>query len=349
MGKLEYLEALKRALGGLAPLTIAKTLAYYEQRFVDGIAAGQSEADIAAGLDDPKKIAMTLRASVHLHAFEQKRNPANLLRMLVSGVGLLIFNLFMVVPAMVYAALLLCVYVAGLTLYVAGIAITASGLSGANELVLDGPLQQLATRDWSGETDRPMQTKVSIGASGIQVYQEPRAGAERYERANNKKDKQKDKQRYVTVEASASTDDGEQGDGKVNVNVGIHVDPKRDDKAGDNGKAGQTGDEAGNDAGHRADAEQDQSQDRDADDDGDADAARPRRASEVLKRAEVLAGGVHITTDTDQDSRTAQSVIGLALVVGGILLFLVAVVISRYTMIGVRRYAQMNLSLLKGH
>ena len=38
MGKLEYLDALKRAMLGLPPDVQAKTLAYYEQRFVDGIA-----------------------------------------------------------------------------------------------------------------------------------------------------------------------------------------------------------------------------------------------------------------------------------------------------------------------
>jgi uncharacterized membrane protein len=83
MGKLEYLDALKRAMAGLPPETQAKTLGYYEQRFIDGVAAGRTEQDVAQELDDPKKIAMTLRASAHLSAFEQKRNPANLLRLVV--------------------------------------------------------------------------------------------------------------------------------------------------------------------------------------------------------------------------------------------------------------------------
>ncbi len=75
MSKLEYLDALKRAMAGLPPETIAKTLGYYEQRFVDGVAAGQTEAAVAEELGDPKKIAITLRTSAHLKAFEEKRNP----------------------------------------------------------------------------------------------------------------------------------------------------------------------------------------------------------------------------------------------------------------------------------
>jgi hypothetical protein len=50
-----------------------------------------------------------------------------------------VFNLFMVVPAAVYAACWRHAVRRRRSLYLAGIAITASGLSGANELVLDGP------------------------------------------------------------------------------------------------------------------------------------------------------------------------------------------------------------------
>ena len=77
MGKLEYLDALKRAMLGLPPETQAKTLAWYEQRFVDGIAQGRSEESIAEELGDPRKVAVTLRASTHMDAFSAKKNPAN--------------------------------------------------------------------------------------------------------------------------------------------------------------------------------------------------------------------------------------------------------------------------------
>ena len=132
MGKLDYLDALKRAMAGLAPAVQARTLAYYEQRFVDGAAAGRSEAAIAQELDDPRKIAMTLRASSHMAAFERQRNPATLVRVLVSSLGLAIFNLLMVVPAAVYLSLLTALYAVALGFYVIGIAVTASGLAGAN-------------------------------------------------------------------------------------------------------------------------------------------------------------------------------------------------------------------------
>jgi uncharacterized membrane protein len=264
MGKLEYLDALKRAMTGLAPALQAKTLAYYEQRFVDGLAAGRSELDISRELDDPKKIAMTLRASSHLSAFEQKRNPANLMRLVVSGLGLAIFNLFMVVPAAVYASLLAAMYACALGFYVAGIAITASGLSGANELVLDGPLRHFVITDDDGKQS-DTQTKVTIGDTGVHVFQE----------------KKPEPRSARTV-------------------------PR---------------------------------------DDAESDAGAP-----VIRRAEEMVGrGISISTGMDAGSRTTQTAFGLSMVVGAIQIFLLSLVVTKYTIVGLKRYIEMNFSLLKGH
>lgn len=264
MGKLEYLDALKRAMTGLAPELQAKTLAYYEQRFVDGLAAGRSELEISRDLDDPKKIAMTLRASAHMSAFEQKRNPTNFLRMTVSALGLAIFNLFMVVPAAVYASLLAAMYACALGFYVAGIAITASGLSGANELVLDGPLRHFVITDDDGN-ESDTQTKVTIGDTGVHVFQEK-------------------KPEPRTAQALQR-------------------------------------------------------------DDAEADTRAP-----VIRRAEEMAGrGIRISTGMDAGSRTTQTAFGLSMVVGAIFLFLLSLVVTKYTIVGLKRYIEMNFSLLKGH
>jgi uncharacterized membrane protein len=272
MGKLEYLDALKRAMLGLPPDVQAKTLAYYEQRFVDGMAAGRGEPDVARELDDPTKIAMTLRASAHLHAFTEKKslanefagkkNPANVLRVAVSAVGLAIFNLFMIVPAMVYSALLFALYVCALTFYLAGVATTASGLAGANELLLDWP-SNLVTIDDDG---RGRQMRIEIGSHGINVTQE-------------------------------------------RPHIADPLPPA----------------------------------------DPDADRSTRLERSRAMRGAEALADStVRISTDMDSESRTTQTLFGLGLVLGGIALFLLSLVITRYTFVGLKRYLQMNRSLLKG-
>lgn len=255
MGKLEYLDALKRAMLGLPPELQAKTLAWYEQRFVDGMAAGRPEPEIARELDDPKKVALTLRTSAHMHALKEQKNPANFVRLLVSVAGLLIFNLFMVIPAAVFGSLLAALYAGAFALYVSGIAITASGLAGANELVFDGPLRHIVGADVTDSA----RTRVRIGDSGIEVTQDK--------------------------------------------------DP-------------------GPDAGAASDG---------------SDTAR------VVRRAERMAGGgIRISSDMDEDSRATQTVLGLAMVLGGIVLFLVSIVVTRYAALGVKRYLQMNMSLLRG-
>ncbi|WP_373986802.1 DUF1700 domain-containing protein [Duganella sp. BuS-21] len=263
MTKQEYLDALKQAMQGLPPETVAKTLAYYEQRYIDGLVAGRSEAEVYKELDEPRKIAMTLRANAHLNAFEQKKTPFNLARVMVSFIGLAIFNLFMVIPAMVYASLLGAVYLSAFAFYIGGVALTASGLSGQNELALEGPLRHIME---------------------------------------------------FTDAHFASAEDEEEAQGwRVSINnMGVQVN-------------------------------QDAAEVRPADEEGLS------RSGKLLNRAEaVAAGDVHITTDFDSGARTTQSLIGLGLILGGIGLCLISVVLTRYTVIGLKRYAAMNASLLRG-
>jgi uncharacterized membrane protein len=216
---------------------------------------------------------MTLRASTHLAAFEKTRNPVNFIRMALSVVGLAIFNLFMVVPAAVYAALLTSIYAVALALYIAGIAVTASGLAGANELVLDGPLRHVVIGD-DDDAASDERTKITIDEMGVHVHQE-----------------------------------------------------KVPEKVEQGAAAGAHGDD----------------QNVDADDE-------PRATAPVIKRAEAVAGrGVHISTDLDAGSRTTQTLFGLSMVVGAICLFLLCMVVTKYTVIVVKRYIEMNFSLLKGH
>jgi len=260
MGKQEYLDALKKAMTGLPPELVAKTLAYYEQRFIDGLTVGRSEEEIYKELDEPRKIAMTLRANAHLSAFEQKKTPATAARMIVSLAGLAVFNLFMVIPAIVFSALLIAVYTSSFVFYMSGIAMTASGMAGANEMVFNGPLRHLTVYDEDGEAHyERLPTKVSIGADGIQVFQDP------------------------SPELSAELDD------------------------------------------------------------------ETSRSGKLLDRAEAMAdSGVRISIDPDNESRTTQTLIGGGLILGGITLFLLSLVVTRYTMSGIKRYVQMNKTLLRG-
>lgn len=263
MNKQAYLDALQKALAGLPPDTVARTMAYYEQRFIDAMVAGRSEQEIAEELGEPRQIATALRASAHTAPAPQPpvKNPANWLRMAVSFVGLAVFNLFMVVPAMVFASLLTALYACAFAFYLSGVAITASGLAGTNELVLDGPLREFVH---FGDDERSAQTRVSIGQTGIEVFQ---------------------------------------------------------------------------------DSERGRHEDSDADDDSDSGTA----SGHIIEKAERVANGsVKISTELDNESRVTQSAFGMGMVILGILLCLLSLVVTKYTLAGIKRYIQMNFSLLKG-
>ncbi|HEU4852519.1 MAG TPA: DUF1700 domain-containing protein [Telluria sp.] len=256
MGRLEYIDALKRALAGLPPDTVARTLAYYEQRFIDGLAAGRTEEEISEDLGEPKKIAVTLRTSTHREALElepePKKRPASALRMAASGLGLAVFNMFMVVPFAVFAALVASIYAIAFALYVGGVAVTASGLAGANEIVFSDP----GVRYEDGvEVKSGGVTRLTIGHSGVQIHKEPAAEP----------------------------------------------------------NGGETG------------------------------------ASKVIRHEETVAGrGIRVYTDLDTHSRTTQSLVGLAMVAGGIIVFLLSLVVTNYSFVGLRRYFEMNVSLVRG-
>jgi uncharacterized membrane protein len=261
MNKQAYLDALHKALAGLPPETAARTMAEYEQRFIDGMVAGRSEDEIAAELGEPRKIAMALRTGVHLDAYQQAKSPANWARMAVSFIGLAVFNLFMVVPAMVFASLLTAVYACAFAFYLSGIAVTASGLAGTNELVLDGPLREYVHL---GDDERSAQTRVSIGQTGVEIFQERDQGGH---------------------------------------------------------------DEDGHD-----------------DDDGGESAS-----GRIIEKAERVANGsVKISTELDSGSRVTQAAFGMGMVILGIMLCLLSLVVTKYTVAGIKRYIQMNFSLLRG-
>ncbi|MDB5749234.1 MAG: hypothetical protein JWP72_4082, partial [Massilia sp.] len=172
----------------------------------------------------------------------------------------------------VLGSLLASLYRAAVAVYVGGIAVTASGRSGATELVLAGPLRQVI-EDHAGDD---VGTRVSIDETGIEVQQER---------------------------------------GQEN--------PRENPKESPNQAAGGT------------------------------DAAASDSPSGVVRGAEGVAKGVagrgiRISTGIDEESRATQAALGLASVLGGIVLFLVSLVLTRYAALGVKRYVQMNLSLLRG-
>ena len=188
MTRFEYLDALRNALeaAGLPSDVAARTVADYEKRIFDASAAGQREDDIMAGLEDPKQVAESLRAEregksqngksalvvTAPRPMPENHPPRTAAGVLSSFLGLMVFNLFLIIPAAAYVGLLIGAFALSLACYVGGIAITGASVAGVNQLSLADPFNHVyfdrpeAIEDMRHHDGR---TVVNIGEDGIHV------------------------------------------------------------------------------------------------------------------------------------------------------------------------------------
>lgn len=175
MNKTEYMNALQLALQGLPAQVIEETLWTYEGKFTEGILTGKKEQDIAAGLPLPGLVAARKKTALRFQAFKTHVSPGNLASLLVALIGLLVFNLFMVIPAIVYVSLLCASYAVALLLYVAGIGMTAASLSGVQQFSVALPAAYYHAMDGDIDMDglrsgEPL--RVDISQHGILIDQD---------------------------------------------------------------------------------------------------------------------------------------------------------------------------------
>jgi uncharacterized membrane protein len=124
MTRLEFLDTLRRRLSGLPPAEIDELIADYAAHFADGKAAGRSEADIAAALGDPARLARELRAEAGFRRWETARTPANFFAVLFGFLALIAVDFVFLLPllgglalfTMIAGIVLLALCVAGLAL-----------------------------------------------------------------------------------------------------------------------------------------------------------------------------------------------------------------------------------------
>ena len=104
------------------------------------------------------------------------RRP-ELLRRGFTALGLLAFNFFLIIPAMVYAAMMLALYVVSIIVFVLGIAVTSSSLAGVNQLVLDGPVRHVIMQKGAlpaGDSEHHRgRVRIEIHSSGLTILPEP--------------------------------------------------------------------------------------------------------------------------------------------------------------------------------
>lgn len=123
MTRQDFLSRLRMGLRGLPQKTIDEMVSDYEAHFADAEAAGRTEAETAAALGDPMRLARELRAEAELKRWEEQRNPSAAAGAVFAVLGLGAIDLLILLP------ILLGVGGTLLGLFIASIAGVAGGLA----------------------------------------------------------------------------------------------------------------------------------------------------------------------------------------------------------------------------
>ncbi|PVM87314.1 hypothetical protein DDF62_16935 [Caulobacter radicis] len=121
MTRAEFVTRLKRGLAGLPATTIADAAADYEAHFDDAIAAGRTEAETAAALGDPDRLARELRAEAGLKRWEETKNPSAAAGAVFAVLGLGAIDILILLPILMgVIGALFGFFMAGIGIFVAG-------------------------------------------------------------------------------------------------------------------------------------------------------------------------------------------------------------------------------------
>ncbi|USQ96386.1 DUF1700 domain-containing protein [Caulobacter sp. RL271] len=128
MTRAEFISRLRRGLAGLPVTQIADIVADHEAHFAEAQAAGRGEAETAAALGDPDRLARELRAENGLRQWEERKNPSNALAAVIALLGLGALDVMILLPVLMgVLGALLGIMVAVIAIFVSGGFVFAMG------------------------------------------------------------------------------------------------------------------------------------------------------------------------------------------------------------------------------
>jgi uncharacterized membrane protein len=128
MTRQAFIARLREGLRGLPQQAIDDIVADYETHFVDGEAAGRSEADVAAALGDPGRLAREVRAESSLSRWKEERSPSAAAGAIIAVLGLGAIDLLFLLPILMgVAGAIFGLFIAAIALFVCGVAVFVAG------------------------------------------------------------------------------------------------------------------------------------------------------------------------------------------------------------------------------
>ncbi|PRC93725.1 DUF1700 domain-containing protein [Solimicrobium silvestre] len=132
MTKLEFIAAFKSACDTLPSELLEAALADYERQFTDQLLSGLSEQTIVERWGSPQHAALKLKLGTFNGNLKQAVSAEKVARVGLSGVGLILMDFFLLIPATLYFSLLSVFYALALVAYLTGIFVSASSLAGVS-------------------------------------------------------------------------------------------------------------------------------------------------------------------------------------------------------------------------
>lgn len=128
MTRAEFMGRLRRGLVGMPTAAAADIATDYEAHFEDGAAAGRSEAEVAAALGDPDRLARELRAEAGAQRWHQEKNPSAAAGAIFAVLGLGAIDILFLLPLLMsVVGVLFGFFMAAIGLFVGGGAIMIAG------------------------------------------------------------------------------------------------------------------------------------------------------------------------------------------------------------------------------
>lgn len=174
MNKTEYINLLQHEMQDLPNATQAQVLEKTLKQFEVELATGKSEADICDKLPHPRVVAAQARASMRFQSLKRDFNIGNLFGLCIALIGLMFFNLIMVVPALAYSVFLFASYIGSLAVWLAGVGVLAASMSGVPEVQFKGPYHSHAEnhRGYDVKHFGARNIRVDVSERGIIVDKE---------------------------------------------------------------------------------------------------------------------------------------------------------------------------------
>ncbi len=128
MTREAFIARLRAGLTDVQPAAAEEIVADYEAHFTEGAAKGRSEAEIAAALGDPDRLARELKAEAGLRQWETRRSPEAAAVAVFAVLGLGAIDILFLLPILIgVVSAMFGLTVAAIGVFVAGGVVFAIG------------------------------------------------------------------------------------------------------------------------------------------------------------------------------------------------------------------------------